>query len=121
MSPVMRVGGEGAEPKGVRPHLVLKLKLGWALDEARSLFVSDNGEELNPQEKLPQGCQILHMAPSLARKASRRLSEAERDLVRYVQVVLPKGQSASTCLRRIRKLPCVEEGRLPPKISLPSL
>lgn len=120
MSPVMRMGGEGAEPSGMRPHLVLKLKAGWRLDEPRGVFVSAKGEQVDPRDKLPKGSAIMHMAPSVARRDPADLLEEERNLARYVQVALPKGKSPSTYLKRMQGLACVEEGRLPPKISLPS-
>ncbi len=118
MSAVMRqdVG------KGFRvgkPHLVVKLKGGWLFDSDRRRFVSADGRQFSPVKDLPKRTRIVYMTPMLARKSLKSLSKEEKELVRYVQVILPKGQDPSAYLVRVREWECVADVNLPPDLSLP--
>lgn len=117
--PPYGAGGEGA-PKGLKPHVVVRLKPGWRYDSRRRRFVSEEGGEVVPREDLPRGASIRYQVPELAKAAaSRALSEDEANLARYLQVILPAGTDPAPVLAAVRDWDCVAEARLPPEISLP--
>jgi hypothetical protein len=95
-----------------------KLKPGWRFDEAKGVFVNSTGEEFAPP-RLPKGSRIAYKVPSLARASAKRLSSAERDLQRYMQVIIPQRRSAGDFLKTVQSLPAVEEAHVAPEISLP--
>ncbi len=49
----------------------------------------------------------------------RKLSPSERDLRRYMQVILPDGVSAADYVEIVRAWPSVEEAWVAPEVSLP--
>jgi hypothetical protein len=106
-------------PKGMPPYLVVKLKRGWRYAESRRVCVSSKGQETSLYEGLPQGSRIVPVVPHAARADPKSLSKDERDLARYMHVILPKGSVASQYLGTLRDRPCVEDAHLPPEISLP--
>ena len=95
-----------------------KLKPGWRYDEAKGVFVDPNGVEF-ATPRLPKNSRVLYKVPSLARSTPRKLSGAEQDLQRYMQVILPSPRSTKTVLQAVQSLPGVEEAHLAPEISLP--
>jgi hypothetical protein len=95
-----------------------KLKPGWRYDEAKGVFVDPNGVEF-ATPRLPKNSRVLYKVPSLARSTPRKLSGAEQDLQRYMQVILPSPRSTKTVLQAVQSLPAVEEAHLAPEISLP--
>lgn len=103
----------------VSPFLVVKLRGGWRYDEAKRGFVSSEGGNVCPYEDLPRSSKFEYMVPDLANASPKSLSEDESNLARYMHVILPKGSAASDYLTIVQSWPCVEEVRLPPKISLP--
>ena len=106
-------------PKGVVARPVdLKLKRGWRYDEVKRVLVSNSGTLFTPS-RLPKGTRIAYKVPSLARLTPARLSKAERDLQRYMQVVLPVSLAPEKYLKTIQAWPCVEEARVAPEVSLP--
>lgn len=116
MLPTMRQSGGEIRP--ARPHLVLKLKAGWRLDVAMHQFISTSGgRRFNPTDVLPKGAELRHMIPDLAGR--KRLSQNERELARYVHLLLPKRGKTDVHLQKVRQWPCVEDAQLPPAVSLP--
>lgn len=103
----------------VRTPVDLKLKKGWSFDPKRRLFASDSGEEFKPRGDLPKNSRIVYKVPSLAEADEAELSEAERDLRRYMQVILPAGESPAEYVEVIRSWPSVAEAHAAPEISLP--
>ena len=101
-----------------RRSIDFKLKPGWRYDEAKGVFVDPNGVKFTAP-RLPKNSRVLYKVPSLARSASKKLSGAERDLQRYMQVILPSPRSTKTVLQAVQSLPSVEEAHLAPEISLP--
>lgn len=97
----------------------LKLKRQWRFKPEGRLFESDSGKKFTPASDLPKNTRIVHKVPSLARTASAKLSKHERDLSRYVQVILPAGESPAEYVNVIRRWPCVEEAHVAPVVSLP--
>ena len=95
-----------------------KLKPGWRFDEAKGVFIDPSGVEF-ATPRLPKNSRVLYKVPSLARSASTKLSGAERDLQRYMQVILPSPRSTKSVLQAVQSLPAVEEAHLAPEISLP--
>jgi hypothetical protein len=108
-----------AKPGAVKPHLVVKLKVGYTLDRKGKRFVSSEGYRFSPGAALPKGSAVVPMAPALARVPPDKLSQDEANLARYVQIVLPKGQNPAKYVALVRGWQCVEEVSLPPQVSLP--
>ncbi len=66
-----------------------------------------------------QKTKIVYKVPSLAQADEAGLSESEKDLRRYMQIILPLGESAAEYLNVVRDWDCVEEAQTAPEISLP--
>jgi len=106
-------------PKQLRGRSVeFKLKPGWRYDEGKSVFVDPKGVEF-AAPRLPKNSRVLYKVPSLARSVHKKLSAAEKDLQRYMQVILPSPRSTRSVLQAVQSLPGVEEAHLAPEISLP--
>jgi hypothetical protein len=104
---------------GLRPHLVMKLKSGWRFDADANAFVDARGRRCAQTDQLPTGTTLQPVSPTLQRKRAARLTAAERDLVRYFQIVLPAGADPRVHLDAVSGWPCAAEVRLPPIVSLP--
>lgn len=85
----------------------------------RRTFKSGSGEKFSPRADLPAGSRIVYKVPNLARADASTLSEPERELRRYMQVILPHGESPAKYLRVVRAWPSVEEAHAGPEVSLP--
>ena len=109
----------GEAPAGLPRALSLKLKSGWRFNPSGGQFVSTSGERLSVLDQLPKGSEIVPTVPALAKADPAKLSEAERDLARYVQLILPKGATPQQHLEVIKRWDAVEAVTLPPEISLP--
>ncbi len=106
-------------PKGVIARPVdFKLKRGWRFDEAKGSFVSSRGAHFTPPP-LPKRTLIVYKVPSLANSSTDRLSKAEQDLQRYMQVILPPSHPPENYVKAVQAWPCVEEAHLAPEVSLP--
>lgn len=103
----------------VRTPIDLKLKAGWRFDTARRIFESDSGEKFSPRGELPKNCRIVYKVPNLASADESELNEHEMDLRRYMQVILPKGESPAAYVDAVRAWPCVAEAHVAPEVSLP--
>jgi len=103
----------------VRTPVDLKLKPKWRFDASRRVFVSDSGKDFAPRGELPKNSRIVYKVPSLVEADEARLSKYEKDLRRYMQVILPAGESPADYLNVVRAWPCVEEAHVAPEISLP--
>ncbi|MEK6320649.1 MAG: hypothetical protein AABN33_03085 [Acidobacteriota bacterium] len=103
----------------VRIPVDLKLKPGWRLDPTHGFFETDSGERFTPHKDLPKNSRIVYKVPGLAGADPSKLSKHERDLQRYVQVILPPGESPADYVDLIRKWPCVAEAHTAPEMSLP--
>jgi hypothetical protein len=108
-------------PKGsVRTPIDFTLKSGWRFDAKRRVFESGTGEKFSARGEFPEGTQIVYKVPNLARADPSTLNDAERDLRRYMQVILPRGESPGKYLEVIRAWPPVEEAHAGPDVSLPN-
>ena len=103
----------------VRTPIDFKLKSGWSFDTKRRTFESETGETFSPRGELPEGSRIVYKVPNLARADPSTLNEHERDLRRYMQVILPRGRIAREFLQTVRAWPPVEEAHVGPQVSLP--
>ena len=103
----------------IRRPVDLKLKPGWRFDPDRRIFVSGAGERVTPGADLPKRSRIVPTVPSLASADEATLSPAERDLSRYIQVILPPGEPPERYLDAVRAWPCVEQANVGPDVSLP--
>ena len=109
----------GETPAELLRYLSLKLKTGWRFDRSRGQFVSAGGERLSVREQLPKGSEIVPTVPALAETDPVKLSDAERELARYFQLILPKGAAPEQYLRVVKRWDAVEDATLPPQASLP--
>jgi len=106
-------------PKGlVGRSIDYKLKTGWRYDTVKKVFIDAKGTEFAP---LPLGNKslIVYKVPGLAGVTPKGLSKAERDLQRYMQVILPPSRSPEELVKTVQSWPCVEEAHVAPEISLP--
>lgn len=108
-------------PRGsrVRPSIVLKLKPGWRWEAKRRSFVSGGRGEFDPRGDLPRNSRIVYKAPALGKADASGLSRHEKALQRYLQVILPAGESPAAYLDVVRAWPPVAEAQAAPDISLP--
>jgi hypothetical protein len=106
-------------PQGVSPHLDVRLKPGWRFDRRRSALVAEAQNSVSLRSVLPAGTKVVPMAPPLAGSKSRKLSEDEDLLARYVQVVLPSADDSADVAAALRGLDAVEVVSIPPQIGLP--
>jgi hypothetical protein len=103
----------------IRRPVDLKLKPGWRFDQHRRVFVSEAGERVTPGADLPKRSRVVPTVPSLASADEATLSPAERDLRRYIQVILPPGEPPDRYVDAVRAWPCVEQAEVGPEVSLP--
>lgn len=110
---------QGQAPADMRRYLSLKLKTGWRFDSGGGQFVSTGGQRFAVRDQLPKGSEIVPSAATLAGANPATLSEAERDLARYFQLILPKGAAPERYLPIVELWDAVEAAALPPQVSLP--
>ena len=103
----------------IRTPLDFKLKPGWYFETKSRTFKSGSGEKFSPRGDLPVGTRIVYKVPNLAKADPSTLNEHERDLRRYMQVILPHGESPLTYLAAVRAWPSVEHAHAGPEVSLP--
>jgi hypothetical protein len=102
----------------VRTPIDVKLRRAWRYDPRGHRFVANSGETFAPVG-LPKGTRIQYKTPGLVQEDEARLSPAERELIRYVQVILPPGELPAEYVSAVGKWPPVEEATLGPEVSLP--
>lgn len=105
---------------GVRTPIDVKVKKGWRFDPNRRVFSSTSGETFAPAPTLPAGSRIEYKVPALAAADPAGLSAPERDLARYLHVILPEGKSPHDFVEAVRAWPPVESAEVAPDVSLPS-
>jgi hypothetical protein len=106
-------------PGGVSAHLDVRLKPGWRFDRRRRALVSEAGRSLSLRGRLSPGAKIVPMTPTLAGADPQTLSDDERLLARYLQVVLPPGADPTDLAADLRGLEGVELVSTPPRVGLP--
>ena len=104
---------------GVKTPVEVKLKTGWRFAASRRMFESDSGEKFSPRADLPKNSRIVYKVPNLGEADEAKLSKHERDLRRYIQVILPAGESPAEYVAAVRAWPCVAEAHVAPEVSLP--
>jgi hypothetical protein len=108
------------ENSGIRTPIDVKLKPKWRFNAKGGIFESDAGDRFAPRDNLPKGTKIVYKVPSLVKADETNLSKHERDLRRYMQVILPEDKSPANHLDAVRAWPCVAEAHVAPAISLPA-
>jgi hypothetical protein len=103
----------------IRTPIDFTLKSSWSFDTKRRIFTSESGEKFSPFSGLPKGSRVVYKVPRLARADAAKLSEPERALQRYMQLILPQGEPAAKHLRAVQAWPAVEEAHVSPQVSLP--
>lgn len=105
----------------VRQPVDAKLHRGWRFDSKKRRFFHERKEIFEPFSSLPQGTQIVHKAPDLASANEAKLTEAQRDLCLYIQVILPETCKAQDFLAEIQSWPCIESAEIRQMPTLPHL
>ncbi|MEZ5417416.1 MAG: hypothetical protein R2708_08735 [Vicinamibacterales bacterium] len=106
-------------PPGTPRTITVTLKRGWAFDEKARRFHGPKAAAFTPTD-LPDGVRVQPTVPDLAGRPPAELSPEERDLQRYVQVVLPAGTLPPDLLTAIRRWPCTDSAIPGPDVSLPA-
>ena len=104
----------------VRTPIDVKLKSNWSFEPKRRIFKSAAGETFSPRSELPKRTKIVYKVSTLAGAEPSTLNEHERELRRYIQVILPRGESPARYLRAVRAWPPVEAAHVGPEVSLPN-
>ena len=115
MEPSVPAPGDGQ----IRIPIEAKLALGWRYDASRGEFVSGRGDVFQPGDVLPKQTKIVYKVPALAKADSAKLSEPERELRRYIQLILPPGEAAADYYKTVDAWPCVERATVGPDVELP--
>lgn len=97
----------------------VKLKPGWHLDPRHEILESAQGERFSLRGKLPKGTRTVRKVPEASLREPVSRSHAERDLERYLQVILPPGELAGDHVTTVRQWPGIETAEVGPDISLP--
>jgi hypothetical protein len=105
----------------IRVPVEVKLKPRYRYDSSKRVFESASGVRFNPGNDLPRKTRIVYKVPALAGMDVAKLSKWEKDLRRYMQVILPEGASPLDYVEIIRAWPSVEEAWVAPEVSLPKL
>jgi hypothetical protein len=108
------------ESAGIRTPIEVKLKPHYRYNPARRLFETAAGKNFKPAGDLPRNTRLVYKVPALAQADPLKLSKAERDLRRFMQVILPEGASAADYVAVVRAWPSVEDAWVAPQFSLPS-
>jgi hypothetical protein len=108
-------------PDDIRRPLIGKLKKNWLLDVKRHRFVGPQGRDFDPTDELPPESTVDLNVPMLAKRPLSKLSAAEKDLMRYVQIILPKGVEPESQSEKIAKWPCFESVTIAPRYELPKM
>ena len=92
---------------GIKFPVEVKLKPKYRYDPRRCVFESESGKRFNPSGDLPRNNKIVYKVPALAEADPARLSTPEKDLRRYMQVILPDGESPADYIKTILAWPSV--------------
>ena len=93
----------------------MKLKPNYRYDPRKRVFESGSGTRFDPVGDLPKNTRIVYKVPALAEAETASLSKSEKDLRRYMQVILPEGASPQDYVEIIRAWPSVEEAWVAPE------
>lgn len=104
-------------PPGMPRVVSVKVKPGWAFDAKARCFTGPKGATFTPD--LPAGARLAPTVPQLAGRAPGTLSAAERDLQRYVQVILPEDHDVEAFAAAAGRWPCAASAEAGPSVSLP--
>ena len=103
----------------IRVPVELKLKRNYKYDSRKRVFESGSGTSFDPHRDLPKDTSIVYKVPALAAADESKLSQPEKELRRYMQVILPQGVSPQEFVGIVRAWPSVEEASVGPDVSLP--
>lgn len=109
----------GEAPPAPTRALTLTLKPGWWFDAHAGAFVSADGSRTPIADRLPAGSRLVPTAPAVAQRPPAKRSAPERELARYVQLLLPADADAEATLRLVQGWDMVERAVRPPHVSLP--
>ena len=87
----------------------------------KRVFESGSGTSFDPHRDLPKDTRIVYKVPALAAADELRLSPSEKELRRYMQVILPQGVSPQDFVEIVRAWPSIEEVSVGPDVSLPDI
>ena len=103
----------------IRIPIEFTLKAGWRYDRRQRVFTSDSVEPFAIKGCLPSKSRIVYQVPSLAEVDPQQLDDAERDLQRYMHIILPRDESPQKYVDIVKAWPCVAEAHVGPDVSLP--
>jgi hypothetical protein len=106
-------------PDNFRRTISGKLKARWKLDTHRHIFIGPKQAEFDPSASLPTGSDVVPTVPALAAQSPAELSTAEKDLARYIQIILPSGTEPQSVIAQITQWPCLESATISPQVELP--
>jgi hypothetical protein len=110
----------GVPPKGLQPHLVVKLKEEWRYKQDEGAFVDLSGKRKGSvAPRLPAGSRLVPMVPALAEADPRGLTNDELSLARFIYIMLPEGTKPKRVLKVVLGWHFVESAELPRSLSLP--
>lgn len=106
-------------PGDIRRPVIGKLKKGWTWDKQAAQFVGPRGKIFDPHDQLPPDTHCGLNVPILAKRRATSLSPAEKDLLRYIQILLPQGVEPEALAESIAQWPCFESAVASPRFELP--
>lgn len=107
-------------PSNIRRSLTCRLKKSWSLDDKRQLFIGPKGAEFQGSERLPPNSTVTASVPNLGQQPKAKLSAAEKELARYIQIILPENVEPKKVLDEVAQWPCFESVMASPQAELPS-
>jgi len=108
----------GAGPPKLPRYLVVRLKKGWHFEADSGRFVAAR-KSIDARSLLPKGAEVRPHIPQPAGAPGERASAAEKELARFVQVVLPRNADLRVAQRRIEELEAVQDVHVSPEVELP--
>src|SRR4029078_11518228 len=103
----------------IRVPVELKLKRNYKYDSRKRVFEAGSGTSFDPHRDLPKDTSIVYKVPALAAADESKLSQPEKELRRYMQVILPQGVAPKIFVDVVSAWPRVEEASFGPDVSLP--
>ena len=79
-----------------------------------------DGRQFQPRRRIPPFSRIEYTVPRLTAAQPEKLAGAQKDLSRFIRVVLPKGHDPMDYVEELRSWPCLQEIHVGPTPDLPA-
>lgn len=106
-------------PAGIPRPLVLQIRPDWTFLAGTSELLGPQGVRSAPLAELPAGSVVRPAVPDLAECESAALDESERELQRFLHIILPESVSPESWLEAVRRWPGVASVCVAPQCELP--